>query len=201
MSLYAIKPRFQSGLRPLVAYLARHGVSANQLTVVALLLSVVTGALIALWPTANWPLLLLPPCLPIRMALNAMDGMLAREHKQASHLGALLNELGDVIADAALYLPLALVPHIPSVAVVGFVFLGMLSEFAGVLGPSVGAGRQYQGPMGKADRALLIGALALVLGLGVPGGIWVGILLGLGSALLLVTIVRRLQAILQEAAP
>ena len=201
MSLYAIKPRFQSGLRPLVAHLARHGVSANQLTVAALLLSMATGALIALWPAADWPLLLLPPCLLIRMALNAMDGMLAREHKQASHLGALLNELGDVIADAALYLPLALVPGVPDIAVVGFVFLGLLSEFAGVLGPLVGASRQYQGPMGKADRALLIGALALVLGLGVPGGIWVGILLGLGSALLLLTIVRRLQAILQEERP
>jgi CDP-diacylglycerol--glycerol-3-phosphate 3-phosphatidyltransferase len=42
------------------------------------------------------------------MALNAIDGMLAREHGQASRLGAVLNELGDVVADAGLYLPLAL---------------------------------------------------------------------------------------------
>lgn len=44
------------------------------------------------------------------MGLNAIDGMLAREFGQQSRLGAYLNELSDVIADAALYLSLASVP-------------------------------------------------------------------------------------------
>ncbi len=43
------------------------------------------------------------------MAFNAIDGMLAREHNQQSKLGAFLNELTDVVSDAALYLPFALV--------------------------------------------------------------------------------------------
>ena len=42
------------------------------------------------------------------MALNAIDGMLAREYGQKSRLGAYLNELGDVVSDAALYAPFAL---------------------------------------------------------------------------------------------
>jgi CDP-diacylglycerol--glycerol-3-phosphate 3-phosphatidyltransferase len=35
------------------------------------------------------------------MALNAIDGMLAREHDMQSPLGAMLNELGDVLSDVA----------------------------------------------------------------------------------------------------
>jgi len=36
------------------------------------------------------------------MALNAIDGMLAREHHMQSKLGAILNELGDVVSDTVL---------------------------------------------------------------------------------------------------
>ena len=61
-------------------------------------------------------LLLLPRGCFARMALNAIDGMLAREHGQKIELGALLNELGDVVSDAALYLPFALVPRLRSPA-------------------------------------------------------------------------------------
>ena len=43
------------------------------------------------------------------MALNAIDGMLAREFGQKSALGGYLNEIGDVVSDAALYAPFALV--------------------------------------------------------------------------------------------
>ena len=53
------------------------------------------------------------------MALNALDGMLAREFNQKSRLGAVLNELGDVVSDTALYLPIALVPGVNS-ALVGW---------------------------------------------------------------------------------
>ena len=54
----------------------------------------------------------------LRMAFNAIDGMLAREFGQQSALGAFLNELTDVVSDAALYLPFAFVGP-PVVAVVG----------------------------------------------------------------------------------
>ena len=50
------------------------------------------------------------------MAFNAIDGMMAKEHGQASAAGAVLNELSDVIADAALYLPFALIPGLNAAA-------------------------------------------------------------------------------------
>jgi len=107
-SIYGLKPAFQNLLRPMVNGLARAGVTANQVTVAALLLSLAAGGAVA-WTRGGRMLLVLPAVLFARMALNAMDGMLAREHGQKSALGAILNELGDVAADAGLYLPLAYV--------------------------------------------------------------------------------------------
>ena len=79
-SNYQLKPAFQGLLRPIVNWLARMGVTANAVTIAALLLSLATGATIA-WTRGGRALLLLPLALFVRMALNAMDGMLAREHK------------------------------------------------------------------------------------------------------------------------
>lgn len=200
-SVYDLKPRFQRLLSPWAGALVRVGASANQVTLAALGLSIVTGALIALRPGSHWPLLLLPPVLLLRMTLNALDGVMAREHGQATPLGALLNELGDVLADAALYLPLALVPGLPAAPVVGAVVLGLIAEMTGVLALSLGAGRRYDGPLGKSDRALAFGALALLLGLGVPTGAWLEIVLWVLVALAALTVVQRARQALRTRAP
>ncbi|MBL8977944.1 MAG: CDP-alcohol phosphatidyltransferase family protein, partial [Gemmatimonadetes bacterium] len=127
-SIYDLKPRFQALLRPLTRWLAGAGVTANQVTVFAALLSAAAGLVVFLRPAAGWPLLLIPGVLFARMALNAIDGMLAREHGQKSRLGAVLNELGDVVADAALYLPLAAVPGVSPPLVVAIVLLAVIAE-------------------------------------------------------------------------
>ncbi len=192
-SIYDLKPRFQNLLRPLVVRLAGRGVTANQVTVGALALSVAAGACVLLGRGAAWSLWLLPPALLVRMGLNAIDGMLAREHAMKSDLGAMLNEMGDVISDSVMYLPLALVPGVPPAWVVLFVLVGILSEMAGVLAALVGGERRYDGPMGKSDRALLVGTLALLLALGLRPGVWPDILLAAGTLLGLVAIWRRLR--------
>lgn len=198
-SVYDLKPRFQALLRPLVDTLARRGVTANQVTIAAVLLSLIGGALIAWRPFDAWPLLLLPLILLLRMGLNAIDGMLAREHGQQSKLGAILNELGDVVSDAALYLPLAWVPMVWVPLIGSVVVLAVISEMTGVVALQIGARRQYQGPMGKSDRALWFGALGLALGLGVTPGNWINWALGVMLALLVVTIVNRARSALKEA--
>ena len=86
MTLYALKPRFQGLLRPLVGRLAHAGVTANQVTSAALIGSVVI-ALIVIWAAkTRWVYLLLPLWLLLRMGLNAIDGMMAREFGQRSRL-------------------------------------------------------------------------------------------------------------------
>jgi CDP-diacylglycerol--glycerol-3-phosphate 3-phosphatidyltransferase len=198
-TIYDLKPRFQALLRPVCTALARAGVTANQVTVAAALLSALGGAAVLWQPEARWPLLLLPVVLFLRMALNAIDGMLAREHDMKSRLGAVLNELGDVIADALLYLPLAAVPGISAWLVVGLVIAGILVEMTGVVGVQIGASRRYDGPVGKSDRAFIFGLIAFLLGAGVGAGIWIDILLGLALALSAVTVVNRARRALAEA--
>jgi CDP-diacylglycerol--glycerol-3-phosphate 3-phosphatidyltransferase len=197
-TIYQLKPQFQALLRPLTAALARSGVTANQVTTAAALLSAIAGGCVALWPNARWPLLLIPAVLFLRMALNAIDGMLAREHAMQSKLGAVLNELGDVISDCALYLPFAWVPGVEPALAVLIVLLGVIGEMTGVVGVQIGASRRYDGPFGKSDRAFAFGLLALLLGLGVPGGGWVTALLAAMTALAAWTIVNRARQALRE---
>ena len=198
MTLYDLKPRFQDLLRPLVATLARMGITANQVTLLAAAGSVLLGILLVLAP-ARLLLLLLPLWLFIRMALNAIDGMLAREFGQKSALGAYLNEICDVVSDAALYLPFAMLAPFSPAWVVVVVMLAALTEFAGVLGPSLGASRRYDGPLGKSDRAFVFGALAFWIGIGGAMPDWLGWIMPLIAALLAATVVRRVTNGLAEA--
>ena len=162
-SLYSLKPRFQQLLRPLAAALSRTGVSANQVTVFAALASCCVGAVVL---TTGW-YLVLPGFLFLRMALNAIDGLLAREFSEPTCLGAYLNELGDLLADAALTAPFVFLhPWVMGTTIV----LAGVTEMAGVLSPSQ---RRNDGPLGKSDRALLYGAFALWLGLGGTIPTWV----------------------------
>jgi CDP-diacylglycerol--glycerol-3-phosphate 3-phosphatidyltransferase len=143
---------------------------------------------------------MLPVLLLVRMALNAVDGMLAREYNMKSRLGALLNELGDVASDAGLYLPLgfvlgtyALVPVLITVVLLA------LGEMAGILGQVLTDTRHYQGPMGKSDRAVAFGGLALVHGLFGLAPMVIGTVLWLIVALSCMTVFNRCRASL--AAP
>ena len=165
ISIYQLKPRFQARLRPIVRRLAAAGVTANQVTLAAMLISLALGLGLFLNTGNSGAFLLLPLWMFLRMAFNAVDGMLAREFGQQSPLGAYFNELSDVISDAALYLPFVAIAPFGWGSVGAVIFLSAVSEMAGALGPMVGAPRQYDGPMGKSDRAFLFGALGLWLGL------------------------------------
>jgi CDP-diacylglycerol--glycerol-3-phosphate 3-phosphatidyltransferase len=199
-SVYDLKPAFQRLLRPIVGGLAKAGIRPNAVTTFGIVLSFIAGALIGFWPTARWPLLALPVFLFVRMAVNAIDGMLARDHDMKSSLGAVLNEVGDVVSDTAMYLPLALVPGIPPIAICAIAAFGVITELAGVVGVQIGATRRYDGPMGKSDRAVVMGALALILGCGVKPGPWLPWVLGAICVLLALTVWNRCRRALRERA-
>ena len=93
MSIYALKPKFQNLLRPIVKRLYQKGITANQVTLFACAISILIGLLLALFAGVSTLFWLLPIWLFVRMALNAMDGMLAREFGQQSALGGYLNEI------------------------------------------------------------------------------------------------------------
>ncbi|MCK5747657.1 MAG: CDP-alcohol phosphatidyltransferase family protein [Oricola sp.] len=197
-TIYDLKPKFQALLRPFCTRLAGAGVTANQVTLIACGLSLAHGAAHLMNPGAMWVLILLPFVLFARMAMNAVDGMLAREFGQASRLGAILNELTDVVSDAALYLPFAFIPGLPAPLIVIAVLVGVIAEMTGVVAVQIGASRRYDGPFGKSDRAFFFGALALLL-VFFDAGWWSTALIAFACALGAATIVNRAGSALKEA--
>jgi CDP-diacylglycerol--glycerol-3-phosphate 3-phosphatidyltransferase len=200
MSIYGLKPRFQALLRPLVKRAYEAGITANQVTVAACVVSVALGVAVAIQPESLGLFLLIPGLVLRAHGLQRIDGMLAREFGQASRLGAYLNELTDVVSDVALYLPFAFVAGSSPGLLVLVAGLAIVSELAGVLGIVVGASRRYDGPMGKSDRAFVFGLLGLLVGLGVPLADHWPWILGAVAALIAITIANRVRAGLVEAA-
>ena len=161
MSIYALKPKFQNLLRPMVKQLYQKSITANQVTLFACIVSILIGLLLTLLSQVSAIFWLMPVWLFIRMALNAMDGMLAREFGQQSALGGYLNEITDIVADAALYLPFAFIAPFDGIQIALFTWLAAMTEFGGVLGHIHVNSRGYVGPMGKSDRAFFIGILSV----------------------------------------
>lgn len=196
MTLYDIKPKFQNLLRPTVVRLHAMGATANQVTLLAMLASVLLGGVLMCFPKPLF-FISLPVFLFFRMALNAIDGMLAREFNQQSRLGAILNEVGDIIADAALYLAFAFVTGGCPWLVVLVVLLSWLTEFCGVIAQTLTGSRNYRGPMGKSDRAFVLGALGLFIALWPQCILVANIVFGISAVLLAWTSINRCRSALE----
>jgi len=196
LSIYALKPNFQAVLRPLAGALGRAGVTANQITIAAAVVSVALGAFVVWRLPDTRAFLLIPLWMLLRMACNALDGMLALEFGQKTLLGAYLNELADAVSDVALYMPFSLLPPFSPVWTGLVIVLAVVSEYAGALGPLVGASRHYEGPMGKSDRAFVFGALGLWAGIAAPLPDWLALAMPVLAAALVVTIVNRVRGAL-----
>jgi CDP-diacylglycerol--glycerol-3-phosphate 3-phosphatidyltransferase len=199
-SIYQLKPKFQQLLQPLMRALVRCRVTPNQITVATMLLSVAYGLALALQPHCAGLWAGLSALLLLRMALNAIDGMLANATGQKTRLGTLLNEICDQVSDAALYLPFALVAAIHAPLVVLAVIAALLAEFAGVLSLSVGVPRRFDGPMGKSDRAFWFGLLGLLLACG-AAPLLLNAVVALVMLLAALTTLNRLRQALRASAP
>ena len=192
-TLYDVKPAFVRSLSPAIAFCERKGITPNALTAAALVLSAVMGSVLVLFPRERVALGAVAVSFLLRMALNAMDGALARKTGQSTPSGEVFNEAADVLADAILFLPLLLVSSAAPLAVVLFVLFAGWSELCGVLPRAAGFERRYDGPFGKSDRVLAVGLYLVALAAGVPAGGWETAFFVLLDALLLLTCANRLR--------
>ena len=199
ISIYQLKPKFQSLLRPCANRLNNANITANQVTISACLGSIFVSFIVGLFSSYQWIFCVIPIWMLIRMALNAIDGMLAREFQQKTDLGAYLNEIGDVISDIALLLVFMQLDNVSNNLVILVVLLSFLSEYAGVLGLMVGSSRRYDGPMGKSDRAFVFGAISLSIGIYQLPLDCINPILWMISFLLIYTVINRIRKGLEKA--
>ncbi|WP_313447692.1 CDP-alcohol phosphatidyltransferase family protein [Sphingobacterium sp.] len=136
--------------------------TANQITIGSIALSILIALLF--WYADRFPVffLALPVGLLFRMALNALDGMMARLFNQTSKTGEVLNEVGDIVSDVLIFFPLLKFHPESLYLVVCFIMLSVINEFCGLIGKVVANDRRYDGPMGKSDRALLLGLYGIL---------------------------------------
>jgi CDP-diacylglycerol--glycerol-3-phosphate 3-phosphatidyltransferase len=170
ISIYKIKPKFQQLLKPVLIWLHKKRVTANQITISSIILSIGIG--ICFWYADRNPFLFLalPVGLLIRMALNALDGMMARTYNQQSLKGEILNEAGDILSDVVIYYPL--VKYHPALhgGIIILIIFSVANELAGIAGRFTDGRRRYDGPMGKSDRAFLMGIYGICSFVGIGLG-------------------------------
>ncbi|WP_414049091.1 CDP-alcohol phosphatidyltransferase family protein [Macrococcus animalis] len=192
VSIYELKPKFQQLLMPVVDKLRNMGVTPNQVTVSAMLLSVITGIIVAVNYENRWIYLMVPFVMFVRMALNAVDGVMASKFNMKSNLGMLLNELGDVISDLVLFLPFILIVHDRGISVLLFIGFSIISEMSGSLVQVIGSKRMYDGPMGKSDRAFLIGLIAFLIALNIKVIPYIHFILYIATIMMLFNTYKRI---------
>lgn len=163
ISIYEIKPKFQQLLMPIVDWMRKIGMTPNQVTILALVLSILTGIILSIFHDNKWIFILMPIVMFVRMALNAIDGVMAKRYQMKSHLGLLLNELGDVISDLFLFIPFVFIAEDYGIGIMLFISLSIISEMAGVTVRVIGSSRRYDGPMGKSDRAFIVGFISFLI--------------------------------------
>ena len=162
ISIYKIKPKFQKLLMPLLKLLKKLGVSPNTITFSSILLSFLLSYFLCNAFENPAYFLFVAFGLLFRMMLNALDGMMARIYNLQSKKGEVLNEVGDIISDTAIYFPLILFESIEIELAIIFIVLSVINEFCGLLAKVVSGNRRYDGPMGKSDRAFLIGLICII---------------------------------------
>lgn len=198
--IYVLKPAFQRSLSGVERWLVARRVHPDWLTGLALVLSVGGGLALYAAPERPWLLALVPVVAVVRTALNALDGLVARDTDLARPWGEVLNELSDRLADVALIGGLALAAPASLLLGTAALVAMLLSSYLAILSKAAGGRRQYMGPMGKADRMALL-AVGAPLGLVLPldqvyNGLLAIVLVGC-----LVTLVRRLQATYHDLQP
>jgi archaetidylinositol phosphate synthase len=200
MGIYSTKSKWQQALRPLVAFCARNQVYPDVFTYGAVVLSFV-GAFAFLRAGARraW-LWLVPPCVLVRLLLNLMDGLVAREMGLASAWGEVKNEFGDRVADTAIFLGLGFGGYVDVRLVTLALALILCVSYLGILGKALGAVRVYGGIFGKGDRMISLAVFTLypLFGGDLASYNWY---LALAALAATVTIVQRLRIIYGHAKP
>ena len=161
MDLYRSKNAIVHGLDPVVTRLQRLGVTPDAVTLAAIPVGAVAGALLLFSPVVPVLLLGVPVLAALRLVLNLLDGALARRTGRIHPRGELYNELGDRLADIAFLAPVAFLPGADRTTVLLGVAGALFASFAGLVPRAAGGERIYRGVLSKPGRMILLAVFAV----------------------------------------
>ncbi len=162
MNIYSIKPYFQKLLSPLFKLLILLRVHPNYINFFALFISIIAGISFLYTDQYNFLFIIIPFLLLLRIAFNALDGMVARKLNLSSKVGELYNELSDRLSDMVIFICLAFANYVNLTLMLILTCIILLNSYLGILGKASGGSRQFIGIMGKADRMLYLGIITII---------------------------------------
>ena len=145
------------------SYLARLGVSPNQISLASVLAAVVGALSLRLFPQP-WNALGCVCGIQFRLLCNLLDGMVAVEHGKQSQLGVLYNELPDRVSDSVLFVALGYASGLSWLGWLG-ALLAALTAYIRVFGAALGFAQDFRGPLAKQHRmaVLTLGCLISIV--------------------------------------
>jgi archaetidylinositol phosphate synthase len=161
MTLDRLRPLANRGLEPFVDAADRVGMTPNAVSVVAFVLAIwAAGAFYLAGDATIW---YLGGALLVLASgwLDLLDGALARHQDVASRAGDLLDHVLDRYADIVIIAGLA--AGIGEYAIGFAAVTGVLmTSYLGTQAQAVGLDRVYGGLLGRADRLMLVGVVAVL---------------------------------------
>lgn len=164
MGIYSIKPLFQKSLTPLKRILVKWKVSPTAINLLALLISISGG--LAIYYSQYYIILLIyvPFMAFIRTALNALDGLVARELKVKNQkFGEVLNEFTDRLSDISIFSAFIFMPQVNTYLASATLVIILTNSYLSILSKAAGGKRQYGGLVGKADRMIYLGIFSIIV--------------------------------------
>ncbi len=164
MGIYSIKPLFQKSLAPLKRILVKWKVSPTAINLLALLISISGG--LAIYYSQYYIILLIyvPFMAFIRTALNALDGLVARELKVKNQkFGEVLNEFTDRLSDISIFSAFIFMPQVNTYLASATLVIILTNSYLSILSKAAGGKRQYGGLVGKADRMIYLGIFSIIV--------------------------------------
>jgi CDP-diacylglycerol--glycerol-3-phosphate 3-phosphatidyltransferase len=148
--LYALKNWFSGLLKPLVLFAVQRKLSPNVFTVIGVLGGALAGFGVA--SVNSWLVLV---GVVVRLAGANLDGAVARAMGRESRRGFWINEIGDRLADWAIFAGLVFMPLAMPLDVWVTVMVAVaLPTAVSLWGVGRGAARINGGPFGKTERCL-----------------------------------------------
>lgn len=151
MTLDAYRGRMGRILDPVALTLSKHGVSANQLSLLSLLSAVVAGA--SFYVQA---LSLAAIAIALNALFDALDGCVARSSNSESRKGDMIDHVIDRYADVLIFGGITFGGYVAwQVGVVALVGI-LMTSYLGTQAQAIGVGRTYRGLLGRADRLIIV---------------------------------------------